>query len=187
MNPDLLNVLEETKQSMAKTISHFTETLVKVHAGKASPAMLSDVLVDYYGNKTPLSQVGSLSSPDAKSIVVHPWDKSMIAPIEKAILAANLGFNPQNDGEIVRIVVPPLTEDRRKQLVKYVHQEGEHNKVSIRTARKKANEDIKLFEKNGAPEDEARKSEDKVQEMTTKYIKDIDDLVAKKEKEIMTV
>ena len=106
MNPDLLNVLEETKQSMAKTISHFTETLVKVHAGKASPAMLSDVLVDYYGNKTPLSQVGSLSSPDAKSIVVHPWDKSMIAPIEKAILAANLGFNPQNDGEIVRIVVP---------------------------------------------------------------------------------
>lgn len=187
MNAELSQIIEDTKQNMTKTISHFSETLVKVHAGKASPTMISDVFVDYYGARTPLSQVGSISSPDAKSIIIHPWDKSMIIPIEKAIQAANLGFNPHNDGEIIRIIVPPLTEERRKQLVKYVHQEGENNKVSIRNARKKANEDIKLVEKKGASEDEARKAEEKIQEMTAKNIKDIDDLIAKKEKEIMTV
>jgi ribosome recycling factor len=187
MNQDLTTIIQFTTDHMQKTINHLVDTLTKVRSGKATPAMISDVFVDYYGSRTPLSQVASISAPDHKTILIHPWDKTLIQPIEKAILGSNLGFNPQNDGVIIRINVPPLSEERRKQMVKYIHQEGETNKVSIRNARKKANEDIKLAEKNGAPEDEAKKSEEKIQELTNKHIKEIDDILAKKEKELLTV
>jgi ribosome recycling factor len=187
MHEDLEFILEETRESMQKTLEHFMESLTKIRSGRATPQMISDVYVDYYGSRTQLNQMASISVPDPKSILIQPWDKSSIQSIEKAILGSNLGFNPQNDGNIIRIHVPPLSEERRKQLVKFMHQEGETNKISIRTARKKANEEIKQAEKDGAPEDESKKAEEKVQEFTNKHIKDIDDMLAKKEKEIMTV
>jgi len=187
MNQDLNNILESTKDHMQKTINHFIDSLNKIRSGKATPGMISDVIVDYYGSKTPLNQIASISAPDHKTIIIQPWDKGMIQSIEKTIMASNLGFNPQNDGQIIRINVPPLSEERRKQMVKFMHQEGEINKISIRNSRKKANEDIKVAEKNGAPEDESRRAEDKTQELTNKFIKDIDDLLVRKEKEIMTV
>jgi ribosome recycling factor len=187
MNSDLEIILEFTREHMQKTINHFIESLNKIRSGKATPGMISDVIVDYYGSKTPLNQVASISAPDPKTIIIQPWDKGMIQPIEKSIMASNLGFNPQNDGQIIRINVPPLSEERRKQFVKFIHQEGEVNKISIRNSRKKANEDIKAAEKKGAPEDESKKAEDKTQELTNKFIKEIDELLLKKEKEIMTV
>jgi len=186
-NEFLLMVLEETEDNMKKTISHLIDTLMKIRAGKASPQMISEVYVDYYGSKTPVSQMANIGVPDARTIVIQPWDKSMIQPIEKAIMAANLGFNPQNDGELIRIPVPPLTEERRKQLVKFIHTEGENNKIAIRNARKKANDEIKILQKDGAPEDEAKKAEIKTQDLTNQYIKNIDEILEKKEKEIMTV
>jgi ribosome recycling factor len=187
MNQDLNNIIESTKAHMEKTISHFVESLNKIRSGKATPGMISDVIVDYYGSKTPLNQIANISVPDPKTIIIQPWDKGMIQSIEKTIMASNMGFNPQNDGQIIRINVPPLSEERRKQMVKLIHQEGEINKISIRNSRKKANEDIKLAEKNGAPEDLSKKAEEKIQELTNKYIKDIDEILVKKEKEIMTV
>ena len=187
MNEDLLFVLEESEDLMNKTIDHLIESLSKVRAGKASPHMISEVHVDYYGAKTPLSQTSNINSPDAKTIMIQPWDKSMIPIIEKAILAANLGFNPQNDGEAIRINVPPLTEERRMQLVKYIHQEAENNRISIRNARKKANDEIKTIQKDGASEDDAKKAEAKVQDLTTDFIKKIDEILAKKEQEILKV
>jgi len=188
MSNELLQLLlSETEDHMKKTLNHLIDTLMKVRAGKASPQMISEVNVDYYGSKTPLNQVANIGSPDAKTIVIQPWEKNMIQPIEKAIMAANLGFNPQNDGEIIRILVPPLTEERRRQLVKMIHIEGENNKVAVRNLRKKAMDEIKMLQKDGVPEDEAKKSEVKVQDMTNHYIKNIDELLVKKEKEIMTV
>lgn len=187
MNQDLDNIFESTKDHMQKTINHFIDSLNKIRSGKATPGMISDIIVDYYGSKTPLNQIANISAPDHKTIIIQPWDKGMIQPIEKTIMASNLGFNPQNDGQIIRINVPPLSEERRRQMVKFMHQEGEINKISIRNSRKKANEDIKVAEKEGAPEDLSRRAEDKTQELTNKYIKEIDDLLVKKEKEIMTV
>lgn len=187
MHEDLEFVLKNVKDEMEKTIHHFIDTLGKIRAGKATPQMLNDVFVDYYGTRTPLSQVSTVSVPDPKTIIVHPWEKSMIAPIEKAIMAANLGFNPQNQGEYLRISVPPLSEERRRQLVKFTHQEGETNKVSIRNHRKEALEEIKKLQKAGVPEDETKKAEEKVQEFVNKFIRQIDDLLDKKEKEILTV
>ena len=182
MNQDLDIILESTKDHMQKTINHFIDSLTKIRSGKASTGMLSDIIVDYYGSKTPLNQIANLSAPDPKTIIIQPWDKGMIQSIEKTIMASNMGFNPQNDGQIIRINVPPLSEERRKQMVKYMHQEGEVNKISVRNSRKKANEDIKHAEKEGAPEDESRKAEDKIQEFTNKFIKEIDELLVKKEK-----
>jgi ribosome recycling factor len=187
MNQDLNSIIEATREHMQKTINHFIDSLNKIRSGKATPGMISDVVVDYYGSKTPLSQIANISVPDPKTIIIQPWDKGMIQSIEKTILASNIGFNPQNDGQIIRINVPPLSEERRKQMVKFIHQEGETNKISIRNSRKKANEEIKVAEKNGAPEDESRRAEDKTQELTNKFIKDIEEILIKKEKEIMTV
>ncbi|MFC2114252.1 ribosome recycling factor [Bacteroidota bacterium] len=187
MNEDLLFVLEESEDQMKRTIDHLIDSLAKVRAGKASPHMISEVHVDYYGSRSPLSQTANINSPDPKTILIQPWDKSMIPVIEKAILASNLGFNPQNDGESIRINVPPLTEERRKQLVKYINQEAENNRISIRNTRKKANDEIKSIQKDGAPEDEAKKAEIKIQDLTTEYIKIIDEILSNKEKEILTV
>lgn len=180
-------VMDIAEEKMQKAVDHLDNELRVVRAGRANPAMLSGVMVDYYGTLTPLSQVASVSSPDARSIVIQPWEKKMIDPIEKAIMAANLGFNPQNNGETVRIMVPPLTEDRRRDLVKQVKQTGETARVSIRNARRDVIEEIKKLQKAGLAEDEAKDSETKAQKITDSYNKKVDELLDKKEKEILTV
>ncbi len=175
------------KEKMQKSLEHLDESLSTVRAGKANPGIFHNVMVDYYGTPTPLSQVSSVTTPDAKTILIQPWEKSMIAPIEKAILAANLGFNPQNNGEHVRINVPALTEDRRKELVKQVKAEGEHARISIRNARRDGVELIKKGQKEGLAEDAAKDCEAELQKWTDSYNKKIDESLDRKEKEIMTV
>ncbi len=187
MSEELDFTIEEANERMNKAIAHLENELRIIRAGKASPSMISGVMVDYYGTLTPLQQISSVGTPDARTITVQPWEKNMIGPIEKAIMAANLGFNPQNNGEVIRIMVPPLTEERRKQLVKQVKNEGENAKVSIRNARRDTNEAIKKLQKNGLPEDLAKDGEDEVQKLTDGYIKKVDEHLAKKEQEILTV
>jgi ribosome recycling factor len=187
MNEEVKLYLDDAKDSMEKAVNHLNLELGKIRAGKASPAMLEGVRVDYYGTPTPLSQVANVSTPDARTIMIQPWEKSMITPIEKAIVYANLGLTPTNDGIIIRINVPALTEDRRKDLVKKAKQEGENDKVAIRNIRRDANEEIKKLQKKGLPEDVAKDAETKIQDLTNKYIAKIDDVLAAKEKEIMTV
>ena len=172
---------------MQKAIDHLENELKVLRAGRANPNMLSGVMVDYYGTPTPLTQVASVGSPDARSIVIQPWEKKMIEVIEKAIMAAKLGFNPQNNGETIRVAVPPLTEERRRDLVKQVKHEGENARVSVRNARRDAIEEIKKLQKNGLPEDVAKDSEHEVQKMTDSFNKKIEEHLEKKEKEILTV
>ena len=180
-------VLEETEEKMSDSIAHLSKELLHIRAGKASPSMLDGVLVEYYGSMTPLSQVSNVSTPDARTIAVQPWEKGLISVIEKAIMNANLGFNPDNNGELIRINIPVLTEERRKDLVKQVHQEGETAKISIRTARKEANDSLKKLEKNGLSEDLEKDAEAAVQKFTDDFGKKIDDLVKAKEEDIMTI
>lgn len=180
-------VLEETKDLMEKAIQHTKSELLKIRAGKASPAMLEGLMVKYYGNDTPISQVASISTPDARSLIIKPWEKSTIGEIEKAIINSDLGFNPQNDGEIVRINIPPLTEERRINLTKQAKNESEEGKISIRNARKDANDQLKKLQKEGTAEDDVKRAEDKVQALTDDYVKRIDEILEQKEKEIMTV
>jgi len=177
--------LEEAKDLMTKSLNHVASELTKIRAGKANPSMLDGILVSYYGATTPLNQVSSLTTPDARTIFIKPWEKGMINEIEKAIRDANLGLNPQNDGQQVIINVPMLTEERRKQLVKQVGQECEHGKVSIRTIRKETNKQIKKIK--GASEDDVKNAEESVQEMTNDFIARVDAQMKKKEVEIMTV
>lgn len=179
--------LDEAKEMMSKSITHLIDALSKIRAGKAMPAMLGSVMVDYYGNMTPLNQVASVSSPDARTLMVKPWEKTLIQEIEKAIINGDLGLNPQNDGEQVIINIPTLTEERRTQLVKLVKNEGENAKVSIRNARKDTNDGLKGLQKEGASEDEIKRAEDTVQKLTDDYTHKTDDLLALKEKDIMTV
>jgi len=171
---------------MQKSIEHLELELSKIRAGRANPAMLDNVHVDYYGVNTPLTQVANISVPDAKTLMIQPWEKSMIAPIEKAIMAANLGFTPQNDGLVVRINIPTLTEERRKDLVKKTKSEAEHAKVGIRNVRREANEHIKREQKS-IPEDAVKGLEDQIQKMTDQFILQVDKHLEAKEKEIMTV
>ena len=180
-------VLEHSKERMKAAINHLEKELIHVRAGKASPAMLDGVVVDYYGSMTPLSQVANINTPDARTIAIQPWEKKMIPVIEKAILNANLGFNPDNNGEMIRINVPVLTEERRKGLVKQAQHEGEIAKVSVRTVRKEANESLKKLQKEGVAEDIVKDAEEEVQEMTNSYSIKIDNLVKAKEKDIMTI
>lgn len=187
MNEEVAFYIEETKERMDKAITHLENELRVIRAGKANPAMLSGVMVDYYGAMTPLQQVSNVGTLDARTITIQPWEKNMIAPIEKAIMAANLGFNPQNNGEVIRIAVPALTEERRKQLVKQVKNEGENARVSIRNARRDANEEFKKLQKNGLAEDLAKDAEAEVQKLTDSYNKKVDDHLSKKEQEILTV
>ena len=177
--------LDEAKDLMTKAINHCSHELTKIRAGKANPTMLEGIQVSYYGAMTPLQQVSSITSPDARTLFVKPWEKSMISEIEKQIMNANLGLNPQNDGQQVIINIPMLTEERRKQLVKQVGQECEHGRVSVRSIRKETNESLKKIK--GAPEDDVKNAEEKVQKMTDEFIGKIDGLMKKKEAEIMTV
>ena len=179
--------LTDARALMDKAIDHSDTELSKVRAGKATPAMLDGVMVDYYGNPTPLNQVGNVNTPDAKTIVVQPWEKTLLPAIEKAIKDANLGVNPQNDGVIIRINVPPLTEERRRELVKKVKAEAENGKIAIRNIRKDINEKIKRLKSEGVSEDEIKTGEGEVQKLTDSYIVKIDQLIEAKEKDIMTV
>lgn len=187
MTDEVKKMMSELEQHMQKAISHLETELGKIRAGKANPQILESVHVDYYGTHTPLSQVANVNTPDAKTIVIQPWEKSMLQTIEKAIQAANLGFNPQNDGTIIRISVPPLTEERRKELVKKTKAEGEHAKVSVRNMRRDNLEHIKKLIKNGLPEDMGKEAENKTQQLTDSYIQKVDKHLDVKEKEIMTV
>lgn len=187
MEEEVQLVLDATNESMNTAVERLANELSKIRAGKASPAMLESVAVDYYGTMTPLSQVANMSAPDGRTIVVQPWEKGMLGPIEKAIMTANIGFNPMNDGTIIRISVPPLTEERRKELVKMVRTEGENSKVSIRNARRDANEELKKMKKDGLAEDACKDAEDNVQKVTDSFVKQVDDLLLKKEDDIMKV
>jgi ribosome recycling factor len=179
--------ITDAKASMEKAIDHTDNELNKIRAGKASPSMLDDIMVEYYGTPTPLSQVGSVNTPDARTIVVQPWEKSLLVPIEKAIMEANLGVNPQNDGIIIRINVPPLTEERRRDLVKKAKAEAETGKIAIRNIRKDANEKIRKLKSEGVSEDEMKTGEAEIQKLTDAYIIKVDQLSDAKEKDIMTV
>jgi ribosome recycling factor len=177
--------LEEAKDLMGKALSHVGHELTKIRAGKANPTMLDGIMVSYYGVMTPLNQVSSMTTPDPRSIFIKPWEKSLIQEIEKSIRDANLGLNPQNDGQQVIVNIPMLTEERRKQLVKQVGQECEHGKVSIRNIRKDTNEQLKKIK--GVSEDDLKNSEESVQKLTDDFIARIDALMKKKEAEVMTV
>jgi ribosome recycling factor len=177
--------LEEARELMTKALTHCGNELAKIRAGKANPSMLDGIMVSYYGAMSPLNQVSSLTTPDARTIFIKPWEKGMIVEIEKSIRDANLGLNPQNDGQQVIINIPMLTEERRRQLVKQVGQECEHGKVSVRNIRKDTNEQLKKIK--GVSEDDVKNGEETVQKMTDEYIAKIDGLMKKKEGEIMTV
>ena len=172
---------------MSKGIAHLEAELVKIRAGKATPNMLDGILVDYYGSNTPISQVGNISAMDARTLSIQPWVKNMLHPIERAIIAANIGINPQNDGNMIRLFLPPLTEERRKELVKRANGEGEHSKVAIRSIRRDAIEMVKKLEKDGLSEDEAKDAESEIQLLTDKYIVLIEKHLTRKDKEIMSV
>ncbi len=187
MNEDAKMVLEETQDSMNKSLIHLDREFQKLRAGKASPQMLEGVMVEYYGTMTPIEQTANINTPDPRQIIVQPWDKSVLGEIEKAILAANLGFNPKNEGEILRIVVPPLTEERRLEMVKKAKAEAENTRISIRNVRRSANEMAKDLEKEGLPEDEAKKLQDDIQKATDEHIEKVDKMLEAKEKDIMTV
>lgn len=187
MNPQIKSLLDAAKDQMEKAISHLEAELTKIRAGKANPSMLDGVKVDYYGTLTPLNQIANVNSQDARSLVVQPWEKTMIDPIMKAIQMANLGLNPQNDGTVVRILVPSLTEERRKDLVKKAKAEAENCRVTLRNIRRDTNEAIKKLQKAGMPEDEAKEAETKSQDLTNTYTAKCDKHLEVKEKEIMTV
>lgn len=185
MNEEIKFILDSTKEAMDNAIKHLEKQFVNIRAGKASPAMLGSVMVDYYGSQTPLSQVANVNTPDGRTITVQPWEKSMLQEIERGIAYANLGFNPMNNGETIIINVPPLTEERRRDLAKQAKAEAEDAKISIRTARKDANNEIK--KNDDVSEDLKANAEIDVQQMTDNHVKKIDDLFDNKEKEIMTV
>ena len=177
--------LDDAREQMNKALGHVGHELTKIRAGKANPSMLDGIQVAYYGATSPLNQVSSITSPDARTLFIRPWEKSLIQEIEKAIMAANLGLTPQNDGQQVIINIPMMTEERRKQLVKQVHQECEAGKISIRSIRKETNEGLKKIK--GAAEDDLKNAEDSVQKLTDEFILKVDVLMKKKEGEIMTV
>ena len=187
MDTEVSNYLEEAKILMESSIDHLKSELLKIRTGKASPAMLEGIIVPYYGTPTPLNQVANVATADARTMTIQPWEKTMLAPIEKAIFESNLGLTPQNDGEIIRIGVPPLTEERRKELAKRAKGLGEDAKVSIRNARRIAMDNIKKAVKDGFPEDEGKKKETEIQEVTNQFSSKIDGLVVAKEKDIMTI
>jgi ribosome recycling factor len=185
MNEEIEFILDSAKESMDNAIRHFEKQLVNIRAGKASPAMLGSVLVNYYGNQTPINQVANVNTPDGRTITVQPWERNMLQEIEKGIMYANLGFNPMNNGEIIIINVPPLTEERRRDLAKQAKAEAEDAKIGIRSARKDANNDIK--KSDDISEDLKKNAEIDIQQMTDKYVRRVDEVLELKEREIMTV
>ena len=187
MSEEVSLTLELAEDSMKKAISHLEAELIKIRAGKANPQMLDGIVVDYYGAPTPIAQVGNISVLDARTLSIQPWEKNMLQPIERAIIAANIGINPQNDGVNIRLFLPPLTEERRRELVKRCQGEGEHTKVAIRNIRRDAIEGIKKLQKNGLSEDAAKDAEADAQEITNRFIVVVDKHLTAKEKEIRAV
>lgn len=179
--------IEVAREKMDKAIRHLEDELIHIRAGKASPVILDGITIDYYGAVTHLSQVSNIGTPDAKTILIQPWDKSMLPVIEKAILYANIGLTPMNNGEIIRLNIPPLTEERRRDIVKQVKSLGENTRVSVRNARRDANEDLKKLLKQGLPEDIEKESMEEIQKMTDDFINKTDMIVIAKEKDIMTI
>ncbi len=187
MNEELDMITEDVSAQMKKAIAHLESELSKIRAGKATPQIVDGIYVDYYGAQTPLNQVANVSIPDARTISIQPWEKKMIAPIEKAIMAANIGLNPQNDGNLIRLFLPPLTEERRKEFAKRSFGEGEHAKVAVRSIRREGIEEIKKMQKDGLSEDIAKDAEDEIQKVTDKFIALVDQHCKEKEKDIMTI
>jgi ribosome recycling factor len=187
MREEVQMILDICKERMEHALGHLDKELVHIRAGKASPRMLDSVMVNYYGNMVPIIQVSNISTPDARTIAVQPWEKSMIHPIEKAIINSNLGFNPDNNGEYIRINVPTPTEQRRKEMVKQVNKEGEIAKVSLRSARKDANDNLKKLLKDGLSEDLEKDAEDEVQNMITNFSKKVDKMLDEKNIEVLTI
>ena len=187
MTEEIEFIIESTEESMQGSIAHLEKEFLNIRAGKASPAMLGSVFVDYYGAATPLSQVSKISVPDARTITLQPFEKNMLQAIEKAIMIANIGFNPMNNGDVIIISVPPLTEERRRELAKQAKAEAEDAKIGVRNVRKDSNNEIKKLEKDGTSEDVCKSAEDEVQNLTNSFIKKIDELLAEKEAEIMKV
>jgi ribosome recycling factor len=187
MTEDISQVIATADDHMKKAIGHLETELTKIRAGKASPQMLDGLMVDYYGSPMPINQVANISAMDARTLSIQPWEKNMLQPIERAIIAANIGITPQNDGNFIRLFLPPLTEERRRELVKKCQGEGEHSRVAIRSIRRDAIEQIKKLQKNGLSEDAAKDAEADVQQVTDKFIAAVEKHLAAKEKEIMSV
>lgn len=187
MSDELAIIMDDTESSMNKAIKHLESELTKIRAGKANPQILDGITVDYYGSATPLAQVANVSVVDARTLTIQPWEKNMLQPIERAIINSNIGLNPQNDGLIIRLFLPPLTEERRREFVKRANGEGENSKVSIRNIRRDAIEMIKKLQKDGLSEDAAKDAEKDVQTITDKYVAQIEKHLATKEKEIMAI
>lgn len=187
MSEDLNLITMDLEDSMSKAITHLEAELLKIRAGKATPNIVDGIVVDYYGNPTPIGQVANISVADMRTLTIQPWEKNMLQPIERAITQANIGLNPQNDGNMIRLFLPPLTEERRKELVKRSLNEGEQSKIAIRSIRREAMEQIKKLQKNGLSEDGCKDAETNVQEQTDKFIALVDKHLGSKEKEIMTV
>jgi ribosome recycling factor len=187
MTEDVSTIIAASDDNMQKAIGHLETELTKIRAGKANPQMLDGIVVDYYGSPMPINQVANISVMDARTLSIQPWEKNMLQPIERAIIAANIGINPQNDGALIRLFLPPLTEERRKELVKKCQAEGEHSKVAIRNIRREAIEHIKRLQKSGLSEDAAKDAETDVQQVTDKYIAAVEKHLSTKEKEIMSV
>ncbi len=180
-------ILESTEEQMGKAIGHLEAELVKIRAGKASPQMLDGLVVDYYGSPTPINQVANVTAGDARTLTLQPWEKAMIGPIEKALMMANLGVTPQNDGVVIRLFMPPLTEERRKELVKKVNGEGEQGKIAVRSIRRDMIEQVKKLQKDGLSEDAAKDAETRIQATTDKHIALVEQHCKDKDKEIMTI
>jgi ribosome recycling factor len=187
MSDDLAFILEDAQDSMKKALDHLETELIKIRAGKANPQMLEGLTVDYYGSPTALNQVGNVSVMDARTLTIQPWEKNMLQPIERAIINANLGVTPQNDGNIIRLFMPPLTEERRKEFVKRANGEGEQSRIAIRNIRRDSIEQVKKLQKDGLSEDEAKDAEKQIQEVTDKFIALVEKHLTAKEKEIMAV
>ncbi len=187
MNEEAQFLIDEMKENMQHALIHLEKELLKIRAGKASPQMLEGIKVDYYGTPTPIENIASINTPDARQLVVQPYEKNFLVPIDKAILAANLGFNPQNNGELLRINVPPLTEERRRDMVKKARMEAENAKVTVRSNRRNAIDECKKLEKDGLPEDEVMVYEKEVQNITDQFISRVDKILDMKEKDIMTI
>ena len=187
MQDQIDKIVVASEESMKKALNHLESELTKIRAGKATPQIVDGIVVDYYGSAVPISQVGNITVMDARTINIQPWEKNMLQPIERAIIAANIGINPQNDGINIRLFLPPLTEERRKELVKKSQAEGETSKVGVRSGRRDAIESIKKLQKDGLSEDAAKDAEASVQQLTDKYIALVEKYLAAKEKEIMAI
>ncbi len=187
MTEDISQIVVTADDHMKKAITHLETELIKIRAGKATPQILDGIVVDYYGSPTPINQVGNINVMDARTLSIQPWEKNMLQPIERAIIAANIGINPQNDGSQIRLFLPPLTEERRRELVKKCQVEGEHSRVAIRNIRRDAIEHVKRLQKNGLSEDIAKDAETNIQNITDKFITTVDKHLLSKEKEIMSV